>query len=85
MTILSNNTDLYNYLIVLANKLKRLGADNLSQLVVRATRAAGQSTEFLGESKLSLQQVLQDGNKILTSEEYKEMQIILAEINNALR
>ncbi len=59
MKTLANNTDLYNYLRSLEDLLADRGAEQLADSI---RFAAGQSTElsteFLGESRIALRQVL---------------------------
>jgi len=59
MTQLSSNADLYRYLLVLDEELRLSGLADLADLVRSAQRhASGMSTEFLGETRAALRQVL---------------------------
>ena len=66
---LSNNGELYEYLMLLGSELKSRGSEMLSKDVVAASRTAWTIpiTEFLGESRIALRRVLEEENGILTT------------------
>jgi hypothetical protein len=67
--LLSSNSDLYRYLLELAENLRKLGLSELAEIVISASnQAAAMSTEFLGESRIALRRVWNCGRSILTEE-----------------
>jgi len=85
MKLLSNNQQLYDYLVCLSAERKNRGAGELSEEILFASRhASGMSTEFLGESRISLRRVLQYGRDILTDREQDEIQDVLRQLDRAL-
>jgi hypothetical protein len=75
MKILSSNEDLYEYLLFLASALKQRKSVALSEAVGLAIgNAASFSTEFLGESRIALKQVLDQENGVLTDQERTDLQ-----------
>jgi hypothetical protein len=84
MKRLSSNGELYEYLSGLARELKSLRRGELSEAVSFASRqASGMSTEFLGESRIALQRVLDEENGALSRQQRSEVSGILAEIESA--
>ena len=80
----SNNKAFYDYLLVLASVLKSRGSNELSGLTVAASRhAAGMSTEFLGESRIALRQVLAKEN-VLTDGERADLSEVLKQLDKLL-
>jgi hypothetical protein len=83
MTV-ADNRDLYEYLLSLATKLKNRGAEDLGQAVAAASRHFnGISTEFLGESRIALQEVAKAKRAILYKAESDELTEILKQIDYA--
>jgi hypothetical protein len=81
----SNNQQLYDYLLCLGAELKKRGAEELSEAILFASRhASGMSTEFLGESRISLRRVLQQGHDVLTDQEQDDVQDVLRQLDMAL-
>jgi hypothetical protein len=86
MNTLSNNTELYQYLVVLAERLAQRGAQPLSDAVRRAAgHASGLSTEFLGESRTALRRVLAEEDGALPPVERYELRSVLSQIEAAFR
>jgi hypothetical protein len=80
----ANNKAFYDYLLVLASVLKNRGSNELSGLTVAASRhAAGMSTEFLGESRIALRQVLAKEN-VLTDGERADLSEVLKQLDKSL-
>ena len=85
MKPLSNNQELYDYLLLLSSQLKQRDLQELSEVVLFASRqASGMSTEFLGESRIALRQVLQKGAKVLTEQERECIKDVLKQLDTAL-
>lgn len=85
MKSLSNNQELYKYLLDLTAKLENRNAVELSKTVASAGRhASGMSTEFLGESRIALRRVLEKENGILIVQERADLTVVLEQLNNAL-
>jgi hypothetical protein len=84
---LSNNRELYEYLVLLADKLRDRGFPELSETVRLASRhaASNMSTEFLGESRIALRQLLQSQNTALTEQEHSELLNLLKQLDDALQ
>jgi hypothetical protein len=86
MNTLSNNTELYEYLVVLADRLAQRGAQPLSDAVRRAAgHATGLSTEFLDESRNALKKVLAEEDGELPPVERYELRSVLSQIETAFR
>lgn len=86
MKALSNNRELYDYLVLLISALKERGAEALSKEVDHARRcsASNISTEFLGESRIALRRVLKDENGVLTQQERGDLLQVLKQLDDAL-
>jgi uncharacterized protein related to proFAR isomerase len=85
MKRLENNAELYRYLLLLVSQLRDRGASDLATLVESANRqASGMSTEFLGESRIALRQLLVKEKDILTEAERKDILDILKQLDEAL-
>jgi hypothetical protein len=85
MKSFSNNQHLLDYLLGLGSELKKRGLHELSELVVFASRqGSGLSTEFLGESRIALRQVLQRGSDALSKQELHDLQAALEQLDKAL-
>jgi hypothetical protein len=86
MKKLASNTELYEYLLSLGNLLADRGSQHLADLVRFAARqAAGLSTEFLGESRISLRGVLDAENGVLHADERDEVLSVVSQIEFVLR
>jgi hypothetical protein len=83
MKKLSSNQDLHEYLVHLASELKRCGAQQLSETVAVAGHHA-MPTEFLGESRLALREVLVRAKGLLSASDYSDVQDVLKQIDDAL-
>jgi hypothetical protein len=82
---LSNNRELYEYLLLLASQLESPGAEVLSKEVSAASRIAGgiPATEFLGESRIALRHVLAKENGILNQTERADLLDVLKQLDEA--
>lgn len=85
MKILSNNHDLYEYLLFLTSLLKQRDALVLSAAVELASGLSSTfpATEFLGESRIVLKRVLSQENGILTDQERTDLCDVLKQLDNA--
>jgi len=85
MEPLKSNSELYEYLLLLVSQLRTCGATDLADLVEFATQqVSGMSTEFLGESRIALRQVLEKEQGILTATQRKEISDVLGQLGRAL-
>ena len=85
MKIPTSNRELYDYLIGLALELKQRGRTSLGEAVDFACgQASSSSTEFLGESRIALRQVLAEENGTLDSIQRSDIMTVLSQIDNAL-
>jgi hypothetical protein len=85
MNKFSSNQELYEYLVRLVSELKTAGADKLAEAVAFAVdQASGISTEFLGESRVAVRQVLSQENGALTEQGRADLQSVLEQLNQAL-
>jgi len=85
MKTLSGNRELYDYLFSLSAELKQRGATALSEAVAFASaQGSSSSTEFLGESRIALRQVLQEEKGALTDEQRAELSDVLKQLDAAL-
>jgi hypothetical protein len=86
MKVLTNNRDLYEYLLLLTSILKQRGAADLSNAVKFATgNAASSSTEFLGESRIALRRVSTDAKGVLTDQELSDLLDVLKQLDKAFQ
>jgi len=85
MKTLSNNQDLYEYLLFLDSVLKQRGATALSGIVQFASMQASTfpATEFLGESRIALRRVLDEENGILNEQERTDLRDVLKQLDSA--
>jgi hypothetical protein len=84
MKRLNSNGELYEYLLGLARELKSLRLEELSEAVTSVScQAWGMSTEFLGESRIALQRVLDEENGALSRQQRSEVSDVLAHIQRA--
>ncbi len=83
---LTNNKQLYAYLVSLSVKLKDAGATPLSEAVASAARTAAAipATEFLGEARIALVRVLKMDVSSLNESERAELVDVLGQVNSAL-
>jgi len=85
MKALNSNSELFQYLNSLISQLRKRGAADLADSVEFASRqASGMSTEFLGESRLALRQLLDREQGVLTETERKEVYDVLKQLDEAL-
>ena len=85
MKSFTNNQQLFDYLLGLSSELKKRGLLELNEVVVFASRhASGMSTEFLGESRIALKRVLQQGKDALTEQERNDLSDVLRQLDMAL-
>jgi hypothetical protein len=85
MKPLSNNSELYEYLLALEAKLRRHGSVDLADAVSSASRqASGLSTEFLGESRIALRRVAAQGQGALSELERRKLLDVLKQLDAAL-
>jgi hypothetical protein len=81
---LASNQDLYQYLLDLSDKLKGRGATQSGELLLGASRkAAGMSTEFLGESRIALREVLREDRGSLNETERSDLSDVLQQLDAA--
>jgi hypothetical protein len=86
MKKLASNTDLHEYLLLLGNLLADRCSHQLAGSVrFAAGQAAGLTTEFLGESRTALQQVLDVENGTLSPNERADLLSVIDQIERALR
>jgi hypothetical protein len=80
----SSNRELYEYLVFLADELKKKKLDELSEAVTHASRqASGLSTEFLGESRVVLRRVLKEEGGLLTVQDRANVSDVIAQLDDA--
>lgn len=85
MNVLKSNAELYQYLLSLVSQLRNRGALDLADPIESASRqASGISTEFLGESRIALRQLLDRGRGVLTETERKGVCNVLKQLDEAL-
>jgi hypothetical protein len=82
---LSSNRELYDYLILLAGELENRGAHELAEGVRTASKTAPSipTTEFLGESRIALRRVDQEGSQVLKEAERADLRDVLKQLNAA--
>lgn len=81
---LDSNWQLYDYLIAIGVELNVRGAVDLSRAVFAASRmVTGMSTEFLGESRIVLRKVQNEG-AVLTDDERLALLDVLRQLDDAL-
>jgi len=85
MKVLSNNRELYEYLLLLESVLEERGATALSEIVQFAARFASTipATKFLGKSRIALRRVLDEENAILNDEERTDLCDVLKQLDRA--
>jgi hypothetical protein len=85
MTELSDNRDLYQYLIKLATRLTQAGSKKLADIAMfAASQASAMSTEFLGESRIALREIQSLEQGVLSDEERDELNAVLKQLDRAL-
>jgi hypothetical protein len=85
MKRLENNAELHRYLLLLVSQLRDRGEADLAALLESANRqASGMSTEFLGESRIALRQLLVEEQGTLTEAERKDVLNVLKQLDKAL-
>ena len=81
----ASNKEFYNYLLSLASKFRERGAEHFALAIESASRqASGMSTEFLGESRLVLRDLMAEENGTLTCDERNDLTDALSQLNDAL-
>jgi len=81
----SSNEDLYQYLLYLISILNERDRRDLSEKIKFASaQAASSATEFLGESRIALKEVLLNASSVLNEKEKIDLASALAQIGNAL-
>jgi hypothetical protein len=86
MPKLQNNTELYQYLLALADRLEGTSAAPLAtHLQFAAGQATGLSTEFLGESLIALKKVLDGENGVLKNSDREELRSLISQIESVVR
>ena len=84
MRQLSNNSELYQYLVALEAILRKHGAVDLADTIGGASRlASGLSTEFLGESRIALRRVSAQRHSGLTEQERRDLLDVLKQLDAA--
>jgi hypothetical protein len=82
----ASNNELYEYMQWLASTLQARGASDLATRVMSACHTAiGLSTEFLGESKLALKEVIESESSPLSEAEQKDLLSAMSQVDVALR
>lgn len=85
MKTLSSNNDLYTYLCSLAQLLSQRGGEVLASRVLNAARqSTSLSTEFLGESRLALNEVAATRGQFLEAHELDELLGVVVQVSRAL-
>ena len=86
MKKMSDNRDLYEYLLFLSSELKQRGLTSLSETVEFASSQASACvvTEFIGESRIALREVLNKENGTLTQQERADLIDVLKQLDQAL-
>jgi hypothetical protein len=84
-TPFSSNQELYDYLLRLADVLFERGSDVLANRVRGAAQqASGMSTEFLGESRIALEQTLAAEAGALNPQERKHLVAVIDQLDRTL-
>ena len=84
MKNLSNNAELSQYLHFLVKTLEERHAKELTEAVARAIRMSPfMSTEFLGESRIALRDLLKKEGGLLTDQERGDVNEVLIQIDGA--
>jgi hypothetical protein len=85
MMRVASNQALHDYLARLAESLQERGAESMAEVIAAAARqAAGLSTEFLGESRIALEQVLNSNQPVLSDAIRAEIADVLKQLDFAL-
>jgi len=85
MKQLANNKELYDYLVVLAAKLRVGGAESLADMVFTASKqAAGLSADFLGESRIALRKLSDSDEVVLSDADREDLADVLRQLSSAL-
>jgi hypothetical protein len=79
-------SDLYDYLLSLADQLRSGGAPRMAEQVLQVSKyASGSSSEFYGESRLLLPQVLREESERLSEQHRLELREIIRAIESEFR
>jgi hypothetical protein len=82
---LASNADLHQYLLQTAESLARTGLTaQADQLRRAAAQGAGLSTEFLGESKIALDEVLRTAGSAMTPPDRNRLLAVIAQIKDSV-
>lgn len=85
MKVLFSNKDLYEYLQFLSSILEKREATSLNTAITFAlAQASSSSTEFIGESRIALQRVVNEEKQILSDQERGDLLGVLKQLDNAL-
>ncbi len=85
MKSFASNRELYDYMQWLASTLQSRGAPDLAARVVSACNTAiGLSTEFLGESKFALKEVIESKTSPLSQTERNDLLSAMSQVDVAL-
>jgi hypothetical protein len=86
MMKLKNNSALYAYLISLSDRLSGTEySDLVKDLRSAASQSAGLSTEFLGESLIALQRVLESEERVLNAAERDDLKSVIQQVSFVLK
>ncbi|HWF63988.1 MAG TPA: hypothetical protein VN685_05195 [Rhizomicrobium sp.] len=86
MTRLSNNGDLYRYILRLEEDLRNKGAERLADdLQFAAGQNAGLSTEFLGECLIALRKVEKFSGDMLKDDDRSELTSAIKQVEFVLK
>ncbi len=81
-----NNEDLFNYLVLIGNKLKACNHESLGEEVIMASQfAIGSASEFLHEAQIVLMKIEKIRPNALSSEELQDIQIVIKKIKVSFR
>jgi hypothetical protein len=84
LRVLKTDVELYTYLVQLATNLRGRGAARPARLLEEARAyAAASSIEFLGESRIALQQLLTQHRELLVDAERREIEEVVAQIERS--
>lgn len=87
MKKLSSNQELYEYLLFLSSVLKQRGSKQLDEIVGFAIGFASTfpPAEFIYESRLALERILEQENGVLTDQERKDARRVFKQLNKACK
>jgi CRISPR/Cas system-associated protein Csm6 len=87
MKPLASNAELYEYMTMLSKMLEERGSKTLAEAVFHAsqTAAGNMSTEFLGETRIALRRVVNEGRRVLTKEERDQARDVLLQLEQVFK